>query len=172
MDDSSPPGNESTPSSQDLIRLKTTSAPRRNRTYLDAFEPATGKAVASSVAVTYERASALMRAGRGKVMEITSTVAETLRWPVAVFSGIRCDDDERGSDTVGWRCYVGRPKTYLTSDGRTFPSDPGDVFVVFVNGDGIAYNWRWEAASPDNPRLPRDHASRFRTRDYFEITSA
>jgi hypothetical protein len=151
-------------------RLTTASTPRADRTYLDAFDPSTGKSVATCVAVTLRRATAVSRAGRGKVLEITSTVAETLNWPTAVFSGIRCDEDERGSDTVGWRCYVGKPKTYFTADGRTLPADPSDVFLVFVNADGVAYNWRWEAADADDDRLPRNHGSRFRRREYYEAT--
>jgi len=38
------------------------------------------------------------------------------------------------------------------------------VFLVFVNDEGIAYNWRWEKADEDEPDLPRRFKTRFKKR--------
>ncbi|GMU24541.1 MAG: hypothetical protein AMXMBFR13_46150 [Phycisphaerae bacterium] len=41
---------------------------------------------------------------------------------------------------------------------------PRQVFLVFVNDEQIAYNWRWERSDPEEPTLPVDHQSRFKKR--------
>jgi len=38
------------------------------------------------------------------------------------------------------------------------------VYLVFVNEEGVAYNWRWEKCDADDLTLPIDHATRFRKR--------
>jgi hypothetical protein len=38
------------------------------------------------------------------------------------------------------------------------------VYLVFVNDETVAYNWRWEKADPDQPTLPVGHATRFKKR--------
>jgi hypothetical protein len=38
------------------------------------------------------------------------------------------------------------------------------VYLVFVNDEGVAYNWRWEKAEPEQPDLPVDHQTRFKKR--------
>jgi hypothetical protein len=51
-------------------------------------------------------------------------------------------------------------------DGLEANPDPGRVFLVFVNDEGIAYNWRWEIADPENVNLPREYATRFKVTVY------
>jgi hypothetical protein len=36
------------------------------------------------------------------------------------------------------------------------------VYAVFVNDEGVAYNWRWEKADPDQPSLPVGYQDRFK----------
>ena len=48
------------------------------------------------------------------------------------------------------------------SDGAKRSAYPGQVYLVCVNDDGVAYNWRWEKADPDDLRLPQNHANRFK----------
>jgi hypothetical protein len=36
--------------------------------------------------------------------------------------------------------------------------------LVFVNDEGVAYNWRWDKADPDEPTLPVGYQTRFRKR--------
>jgi hypothetical protein len=45
--------------------------------------------------------------------------------------------------------------------GRPYP---GQVYLVFLNDEKVAYNWRWEKADPDQPGLPMDHEDRFKQR--------
>ena len=56
---------------------------------------------------------------------------------------------------VGWRCYAGIPDCSYREDGAKQPPWPGDVFLAFVNKDGVVYNWRWEKSDPADPSLPR-----------------
>lgn len=84
-----------------------------------------------------------------------------LQKPTAVFEGLRRDEDEdrRG---YGWRCYCGVPDHSYRVDGTEGPPYPGQVYVVFVNSDGIAYNRRWEKCDSEDPRLPENYRARFR----------
>lgn len=65
---------------------------------------------------------------------------------------------------VGWRCYCGIPEFAYHSDGTERRPYPGQVYLVFVNDEGVAYNWRWEKADPDDPNLPQNFETRFKTR--------
>ena len=38
------------------------------------------------------------------------------------------------------------------------------VYLVFVNDEGVAYNWRWEKADADDPKLPNGYQTRFKKR--------
>lgn len=86
-----------------------------------------------------------------------------LQHPSAVFEGLRRDEDEDRTG-YGWRCYCGIPDHAYGRDGAAIPPYRGMVYLVFVNDEGVAYNWRWEQAAPDEPRLPIDHQDRFRKR--------
>jgi hypothetical protein len=86
-----------------------------------------------------------------------------LQAPVAVFEGLRRDEDEDRAG-YGWRCYCRVPDRAYRSDGTQRPPYPGQVYLVFVNDEGVAYNWRWEKADPDDPNLPDDYSSRFQRR--------
>ena len=87
-----------------------------------------------------------------------------LRTPTAIFEGLRTDDDEDQHGTAGWRCYCGVPEFAYHTDGTSRSPYPHQVYLVFVNEDGVAYNWRWENADPDDTRLPENHNSRFKKR--------
>lgn len=41
---------------------------------------------------------------------------------------------------------------------------PNQVYLVFVNDEGVAYTWRWEKADPDDLNLPQNHPQRFKKR--------
>ena len=84
-----------------------------------------------------------------------------LEKPTAIFEGLRRDEDEDRWG-YGWRCYCGQPEHAYRSDGSLAPPYPGQVYLVFVNDEQVAYNWRWERADPDNPRLPIGHETRFK----------
>src|SRR5208337_3405121 len=62
------------------------------------------------------------------------------------------------------RCYCGIPEQSFRPDGSSARPYPGQVYLVFVNDEKVTYNWRWEKADPDDPRLPVDHETRFKQR--------
>lgn len=79
------------------------------------------------------------------------------------FEGIRSDEDEDRWG-YGWRCYCGIPEQSFRTDGSAARPYTGQVYLVFVNDEKVAYNWRWETADLENPRLPVDHETRFKQR--------
>jgi hypothetical protein len=130
-------------------------------------DPTNGKP--TQVFLTRRRLEFVAKRGAYAILEAKHTVAEVLLKPSAVFEGIRCDGDEDRdpqSNCEGWRCYCGKPKLgYFTArDGRPTTAKPGEVFLVFVNGEHVAYNWRWEATDPTNLDLPKDSEGRFKRR--------
>lgn len=134
---------------------------RTDREYFDAIDPGTGKRTAS-VAITHRRMRWVARGGMGRVKEMAECVSEVLAHPKAVFEGIRWDKDEDDhSDADGWRCYSGFPSKAFHKDGQERTAYEDEVLIVFVNTEGVAYNWRWEDCHPDNPGLPEDCQDRF-----------
>lgn len=134
---------------------------RRKFLTLQAINPVDGKM--GEVLVSFERMQAVGRRSMGHAKECGINVPLILQQPTAIFEGLRQDEDEdrRG---VGWRCYCGIPEHAYCSDGTSRSPYPGQVFLVFVNEDSVAYNWRWERADPDDPSLPLNHETRFRAR--------
>jgi len=106
---------------------------------------------------------AVGRRSLGHAKECGYIVPAILQEPTAVFEGLTREEDEdhRG---VGWRCYCGVPKQSFQADGTSGRPYPGQVYLVFVNADGVAYNWRWEKADRDNPTLPEGYETRFKRR--------
>jgi hypothetical protein len=81
------------------------------------------------------------------------------------FEGIRRDEDEDKHEVgAGWQCYCGIPTKSYRSDGSAGPPYADEVYLVSINSERIAYNWRWEKCDPDDPRLPKEHAERFKRR--------
>ena len=134
---------------------------RRDGIILSAIEPATGKM--TTVLLSHPRLLSVARRGKGQVMETGFIVPEILQRPTAIFEGLTQEEDEdrRG---VGWHCYCGTPSKSYRTDGTVQNPFAGQVFLVFVNQDGIAYNWRWENADPADAKLPENHRLRFKRR--------
>jgi hypothetical protein len=103
------------------------------------------------------------RRSLGHAKECGYCVPEVLQNPSAVFQGLRKDEDEDPSG-AGWRCYCGIPTHSYDADGMAAPPRRGQVYLVFVNDEQVAYNWRWEKADPDDGRLPIGHSERFKER--------
>ncbi len=97
----------------------------------------------------------------GHAKECAYVVPMILQQPTAVFEGLRRDEDEDRTG-YGWRCYCGIPERAYSADGTAMRPYPGQVYLVFVNDEGVAYNWRWEPADPEDPRLPAGYQDRFR----------
>ena len=62
-----------------------------------------------------------------------------LEQPTAIFEGLRQDEDE-DRHGYGWRCYCGIPEHAYHSDGTERPAYPGQIYLVFVNEERVAYN--------------------------------
>src|SRR4051812_7617582 len=132
---------------------------RREFILLDAVDPTNGKPC--KVQISHDRMIVVTRRSLGQVSEAGYILPTILQAPTAIFEGLRLDEDEdrRG---VGWRCYCGVPTAAYRPDGTKRAPWPGQVFLVFVNEEHVAYNWRWEQADPDDPKLPIKHGERFK----------
>jgi len=104
---------------------------------------------------------AARRGHRIRVLEAAELVPFVLLHPTSIFQGLRNEADD-DTATPGWLCYCGVPLTRFERDGSRKNALPRKVFLVFVNTEGIIYEWRWENADVDDPRLPFDHENRFR----------
>src|SRR5947209_4239027 len=122
---------------------------RRQYLTLQALNPADGKLTAE-VQVSFERMQVVGRRSLGHAKECGFTVPAILQSPTAIFEGLTQDEDEdrRG---YGWRCDCGIPEQSYAADGTPGRPYPGQVYLVFVNDETVAYNWRWEKADPDQP---------------------
>lgn len=134
---------------------------RRKGTTIAALDPETGEM--AEVFISYDRMQSVGRRSLGHAKECGYVVPAILQAPTAVFEGLTqdVDEDRRG---YGWRCYVGIPHRAYGIDGSERAPYPGQVYLVFVNEDRVAYNWRWEKADADDPKLPAGHERRFRKR--------
>ncbi len=134
---------------------------RRKYLKLQALDPIAG--TLGEVLISFDRMHAIGRRSLGHAKECGIIVPMILQHPTAIFEGLRHDEDE-DLKGVGWRCYCGIPDNAYYSDGTERSPFPDQVYLVFVNDDRVAYNWRWEKADPDDPSLPLDHAERFKAR--------
>jgi hypothetical protein len=134
---------------------------RREMLTVNAFDPASGDEI--EVFISYERLRTLGTRSQGQVKEAAYILPQVLQAPAVVFEGFRREEDEdrRG---VGWRCYCGVPDSSYTADGEKRPPRKGQVFLLVVNDEHVAYNWRWEQADADNPELPQNSGDRFKER--------
>jgi hypothetical protein len=135
---------------------------RRQYLLLDAIDPQTGK-LKACVQISFDRLQAVAHRSLGHASECGFIVPMILQRPTAIFEGLRqeADEDRKG---YGWRCYCGVPDRSYRADGTEAPPFAGQVYLVFVNDEGVAYNWRWEKADADDPHLPQNHAQRFKKR--------
>jgi len=97
-----------------------------------------------------------------------SLVPFTLSHPDSIFGGLRPPDDKYSGESPGWLCYCSRPVNDFTATGDVCNPQPNKVFVVFVNEDGLIFNWRWENADIDafynKEYLPKNYQTRFQRR--------
>ncbi len=130
---------------------------RRKYLQLEAASPGTQENCV--VRISFDRMQAVARRSLAHVKECGNIVPFILQHPTGIFEGLRRDEDKRG---YGWRCYCGIPEVAYHSDGTPRSTYPGQIYVVFVNDDGVAYNWRWEKCDPDDFSLPIDYQKRFK----------
>lgn len=128
---------------------------------LDAINPYDG--TQWEVWISHQRMDVVAKQGMGHAKELAFVVPAVLAKPTAVFEGLTSDKDE-DRHGVGWLCYVGTPDRSYRRDGSQAPPWEGEVFLVFVNEERVAYQWGWEECDPADPDLPIDHQARFKQR--------
>ena len=140
---------------------------RRNALTFTARDPDGGT---YEVYIRESRLLALAKVGRWILLEARDLVPMTLRTPTVIFEGIRWEKDE-DKDRPGWRCYCAKPAFMYDRSGERSISDPHRVFLVFVDADGVAYNWRWERADELDPETPQGN-ERFADKVYDQRDAA
>jgi len=99
----------------------------------------------------------------GHAKECGLLVPHTLQNPTAIFERLRKDEDEDGR-SLGWYCYCSKSACSFNENGEEQPPYPHQVFLVFVNRDKVAYNWRWAKADESDDGLPENYKDRFERR--------
>jgi hypothetical protein len=134
---------------------------KRQNLAINAINPKDGKELA--VQIAYERLQALGKINCGYVCETAFIVPKILQKPTAIFEGL-CWDEDEDSRGYGWRCYCGIPDRSYDRDGNQRPPYPGQVYVIFINDEKVAYLWHWVECDPKNPELPIGYKERFKER--------
>lgn len=131
--------------------------------YVDAVNPNDGSKF--TVKISCERMQIVARRGKGHIYEMAYVLPEVLIKPKAIFAGLRRDEDEpKKSNSFGSLCYVGRPSVAYRSNGQRVEPWPGQVYLVFVSDENVAYNWRWEKADSKDLNMPKEFDKRFKRR--------
>lgn len=126
---------------------------RRGYSSIPAVDPADESLW--EVLVSHEKMDRIARRGIMHAKELAYSVRDVLVAPRVIFQGVREEGEE------DWLCYVGVPKHAFTRTGDQILPYEGEVFLVFVNGDRVAYHWGWETSDGNAPGLPPDHENRF-----------
>ena len=134
---------------------------RRSQLAVKAVNPRDGSIW--SVTISHARLQAAARRSSGQLKEAAYLVPMVLQSPSAVFRGLLREEDEPKAGE-GWLCYCGVPQRAYRQDGSVTDPWPGEVFLVFVNGDRIAYNWYWTRCSREDASLPEEDDTRFKER--------
>lgn len=134
---------------------------RRDGILIEALDPVTGGVC--EVFISHRRLLTVGRRSIGHAKECGHLVPFVLQHPASVFEGLRRDEEEdpRG---VGWRCYCAVPTCSYRRDGAEANPYPGQVYLVFINDERVAYNWRWDDADQDEPTFPIEYLTRFKRR--------
>lgn len=134
---------------------------RTDRIYHDAVHPLDGKTV--KVAITSRRALHVAKRGMGAVQETLVLVPWALKNWRCAFEGLRWEEDEdTNEDGDGWICLSCLPDhAYHKNGDPRVPAWPGEVFLVFVNHDFVAYHWRWDKQDIRYPDRPEGWETRF-----------
>jgi hypothetical protein len=131
------------------------------RVSLRAVDPQSGRQI--EVLISHRRMHAVAQRSLGHAKECGLLVPYTLQQPAAIFEGLRKDEDE-DRRTPGWYCYCSKPSCSFGENGEDQPPYPHQVFLVFVNRDKVAYNWRWARADKTDDSLPENFEERFERR--------
>ncbi|GMU21869.1 MAG: hypothetical protein AMXMBFR13_19570 [Phycisphaerae bacterium] len=131
------------------------SGPKAGYASFEAVNPDDGKT--HEVFVSPRRMQAVARRGEHAIREMAWVVSEVLRKPGRIFEGIRWEEDcDSNSPIDEWLCYAGIPSVDFRTPDSDVRSDPrpGKIFLIFVNVERVAYNWRWEPIEDGTIDLP------------------
>ncbi len=126
---------------------------RGYRVIRNAIDPRDG--TTWDIRVSEAKIESIAKRSWGQVKELAYLVPEVLSGPTAVFQGVR----EVGEKD--WLCYCGVPGYAYAKDGRRIAARIGEVYLVFVNADRVAYNFRWEHCDTVKRSFPKDYETRF-----------
>jgi hypothetical protein len=132
---------------------------RRKFLKVAAIDSGTGRTF--DVLVSYDRLHWVKNRGLGAIKEAGFNVPFVLQHPKGVFEGL-CREQDEDRPGYGWWCYCAVPPHDYAENGDEKLPRPNRIFLVFVNTDHIAYNWRWEKVDPDDDRFPIGFQTRFR----------
>ena len=135
---------------------RTDTETRRNSLCIRAVDPKTGK---NSIAVylDYKKIQIIGKRSKGQLLEAAEIVPYVLQNFRQVFEGLCWDEDEKGARGVGWRCYCGLPLYAYSADGTQRQPYEGEVYLVFIDDENVAYNWRWEKSDCADKGLPNEY---------------
>lgn len=129
---------------------------RRGYETIPAIDPFDGREW--DIRVAHARMDAVVKRGPGYAKELAFVLPEILLFPTAIFQGVR-EEGERE-----WLCYCGVPThAFQVRTGHRIAPHLGEVYLVYVNSDRVAYNSRWEKCDEANIDLPDgyDDSDRF-----------
>ena len=135
---------------------------RRSGLTINAVDPIDGKSC--TIQISHGRLQFIKQLGLRAIHETAKLVPLALQKPTAIFEGLTTDEDEERGRGAGWRCYVTKPTIAFRATGVQHPAPVDQVFLVFVNSEHVAYNWRWEKCDPVQTSLPEGYEERFRKR--------
>ncbi len=95
----------------------------------------------------------LLRCGPSSKYFAIQSAVMVIENPLMIFKGLERDGKE---DAL---CFVGKPDRF--GDGWKAPASPGWIFLVFVTGDGVIFEWRWEKSVSESDSNPSDCNARF-----------
>lgn len=146
----------SVPITEELVLTKRLPE-RRGYAKIEGVNPQDG--APWDIRIAHQRMDTVARRGLGPAKELAHLVPWVLKHPTAIYQGIR---DEGESE---WLCYCAvPPHAFRWRSGEKAPPYPGQVYLVFVNADRVAYNNRWDECDPRDPKQPIDYEERFTRR--------
>lgn len=93
--------------------------------------------------------------------ELADMVPGTLREPGHIWGGVR--DPDPGDDSPGY-CFTKSYDWKFTGNGNKCAVKGEQVFCVYINSDFELFEFRWDAADPNEPDYPKCFDTRYTER--------
>ncbi len=131
---------------------------------LEGVHPQSGGTVTITL-LNHKLRSVIKNNNQGQILEVQKVLPDILKHPYRIFQGLKRNDEEPYNvDDIGCGayCYCGIPETAYDFHGNPWPPWKGEVFVVFVTDEFVAYQWYWCKCDEKDSNLPTNHETRFR----------